>query len=540
MTTVNNGYFKVREFKNEPGLGYNPQGAAKDDLLKALEDVQSGIIDIPLIIGGKEIRTGNIKNCIVPHDKNKVIARYHEAGEAEIKLAIQAANDAKKAWAAMPYDQRMLVFLKAARLASTTWRARLNAVTMLCQSKTFYQADIDSACELIDFYNMNCKALCDLYDMQPAPTLDSMNKTDYKPLDGFVFAVTPFNFTAIASNLPSAPAIAGNTVVWKPASSAVYSGYVVMKLWQAAGLPDGVINFIPGNARQISELVLQDENLAGIHFTGSTAVFNSFFKKIGENIDRYKCYPRIVGETGGKNFIFMHPSADADKVSTAIIRGAFEYQGQKCSATSRGYIPQSRWDEIKEKLVNEIATIKMGSTAELDTFMGAVIDQAAFDKIRGYIDDVKASTDAEILCGGGCDDSIGFFIEPTVVLTKDLNYKTMTEEIFGPVITLYIYEDERYEEMLDSCANASKYSLTGAFFGKDRAVIDHAEKVLRFSAGNLYINDKSTGSVVGQNPFGGSRASGTNDKAGSIINMLKWVSPQAIKESYDAAGNYRY
>jgi len=540
LTAMNNGYFKVREFKNEPGLGYHPQGAAKDELLKTLEDMQSGIMDIPLLIGGKEVRTGNTQNCIVPHDKNKIIGRYHEAGEGEIRLAMQAANDAKKAWAEMPYDQRMLVFLKAARLAATTWRARLNAATMLCQSKTFYQADIDSACELIDFYNMNCKALCDLYDMQPAPTLDSMNKTDYKPLDGFVFAVTPFNFTAIASNLPSAPAIAGNTVVWKPASSAVYSGYVVMKLWQAAGLPDGVINFIPGNARQISELVLHDENLAGIHFTGSTAVFNSFFQTIGENIDRYQCYPRIVGETGGKNFIFMHPSADSDKVVAAIIRGAFEYQGQKCSATSRGYIPQSRWSEMKDKLVKETATIKMGSTADLDTFMGAVIDRAAFNKIKGYIDDVKASPDAEILCGGGCDDTTGFFIEPTVVLTKDLNYKTMTEEIFGPVITLYIYEDERYEEMLDVCANSSKYSLTGAFFGKDRAVIDHAEKVLRFSAGNLYINDKSTGSVVGQNPFGGSRASGTNDKAGSIINMLKWVSPQAIKESYDATGNYRY
>lgn len=537
---MDNGYFKVRAFKNEPGLGYNPTGAAKDELLRTIAEMRSGIVDIPLIIGGKEYRTGNTKDCIVPHDKNKVIGRYHEAGETEIKLAIKAANDAKKAWAEMPYDHRMLVFLKAARLASTTWRARLNAATMLCQSKTFYQADIDAACELIDFYNMNCKALCDIYDMQPAPALDSMNKTDYKPLDGFVFAVTPFNFTAIASNLPSAPAIAGNTVVWKPASSTVYAGYVIMKLWQEAGLPDGVINFIPGNARQISGFVLDDEHLAGIHFTGSTAVFNSFYKKIGENIDRYHCYPRIVGETGGKNFVMAHPSADADKVVAAIVRGAFEYQGQKCSATSRGYLPQSRWEAIKEKLVKETATIKMGSAEELDTFVSAVIDQAAFDKIKGYIDGVKASSNAEILCGGGCDDTQGFFIEPTVILSKDLYSKTMTEEIFGPVITLYVYEDDRYEEILGICANASKYSLTGAFFGKDRGVIDHAEKVLRFAAGNLYINDKSTGSVVGQNPFGGSRASGTNDKAGSIINMLKWVSPQAIKESYDATTDYRY
>ncbi len=537
---MNNGYFKVREFKNEPGLGYNPSGAAKTELLKTLDEMRNGFIDIPLIIGGKEIRTGRTKDCIIPHDKNKVLGRYHEAGEDEIKLAVKAAGEAKKAWAEMPYDQRILVFLKAARLASTTWRARLNAATMLSQSKTFYQADIDSACELIDFYNMNCKVLCDLYDMQPAPTADSMNKVDYKPLDGFVFAVTPFNFTAIASNLPSAPAIAGNTVVWKPASSTVYSGYVLMKLWQEAGLPDGVINFIPGNAQQISDLVLSDENLAGVHFTGSTAVFNSFWKKIGDNIDRYKCYPRIVGETGGKNFIMMHASADADKVVAAIIRGAFEYQGQKCSATSRGYIPQSRWDEIKEKLVKEIATIKMGNTEELDTFMGAVIDQAAFDRVKGYLDFVKSSPDAEIICGGGCEDTTGFFIEPTVVVTSNIEHKTMTEEIFGPVITFYVYEDERYEEILDVCANSSRYSLTGAFFGKDRTVLDHAEKVLRFAAGNLYINDKSTGSVVGQNPFGGSRASGTNDKAGSIINMLKWVSPQAIKESYDAAKDYRY
>lgn len=537
---MNNGYFKVKDFKNEAVLGYNPTGAAKEELLNTLADMRNNFIDIPLIIGGKEIRTGKTKNCIIPHDKNKVIGCYHEAGEDEIKLAIEAANKAKKLWAEMPYDQRMLVFLKAAHLASTTWRARLNAATMLCQSKTFYQADIDAACELIDFYNMNCKALCDIYDMQPAPTKDSMNKVDYKPLDGFVFAVTPFNFTAIASNLPSAPAIAGNTVVWKPASSTVYSGYVLMKLWQEAGLPDGVINFIPGNARQVSEIVLNSEDLAGIHFTGSTAVFNSFWQKIGENINNYKCYPRIVGETGGKNFIMVHHSADVDRVVAAIIRGAFEYQGQKCSATSRGYIPKSLWTEIKEKLVSEIATIKMDSAEELDTFVSAVIDQAAFDKNKSYLDYIKASSDAEIICGGGCDDSKGFFVEPTVVLTSNLAYKTMTEEIFGPIITLYIYEDERYEEILDICANSSKYSLTGAFLAKGREVIDHAEKVLRFAAGNLYINDKSTGSVVGQNPFGGSRASGTNDKAGSLINMLKWVSPQAIKDSYDATKDYRY
>ncbi|OQA66065.1 MAG: 1-pyrroline-5-carboxylate dehydrogenase [Firmicutes bacterium ADurb.Bin262] len=537
---MNNGYFKVREFHNEPSLGYYPAGAAKQELLDTLASMRNGFLDIPLIIGGREIRTGKTKNCIIPHDKDKVIGCYHEAGGDEIQLAIDAANKAKKIWAEMPYDQRMLVFLKAAHLASTTWRARLNAATMLCQSKTFYQADIDSACELIDFYNINCKALCDIYDMQPAPTKDSINKVDYRPLDGFVFAVTPFNFTAIASNLPSAPAIAGNTVVWKPASSAVYSAYMVMKLWQEAGLPDGVINFIPGNARMVSDIVFNSEDLAGVHFTGSTEVFNSFWKKIGDNIGRYKCYPRIVGETGGKNYIMVHPSADADRVVAAIIRGAFEYQGQKCSATSRGYIPQSRWLEIKEKLAGEIATIKMGNAEEPDTFVSAVIDRAAFDKNKRYLEYIKASPDAEIICGGGCDDTKGFFVEPTVVLTSDPAYKTMTEEIFGPIITLYVYEDERYEEMLDVCANASEYGLTGAFHATSREAIDHAEKVLRFSAGNLYINDKSTGSVVNQNPFGGSRASGTNDKAGSFINMLKWVSPLAIKDSYNAAADYRY
>lgn len=537
---MNNGYFKIREFKNEPISGYFPEGKAREELTATLAAMRGEVLDIPLIIGGKAVRTGRVKECIVPHEKGTVLARYHLAGHEEAVAAIDAANKAKTAWAQMPYDQRMLVFMKAAHLAATTWRARLNAATMLCQSKTFYQAEIDAACELIDFYNMNCKALCDIYEMQPAPTKDSYNCMDYKPLDGFVFAVTPFNFTAIASNLPSAPAIAGNTVVWKPASSAVYSGFLIMQLWQEAGLPDGVINFIPGDARAISECVLDDKNLAGIHFTGSTEVFNHFWKKVGENIDRYGCYPRIVGETGGKNFIMVHPSADVDQVTAAVVRGAFEYQGQKCSATSRGYLPASRSQEILGRIVEQTVSVRVGSAEDPESFMGAVIDKAAFERIKGYLDYIKASPEAEILCGGGCDDSIGYFVEPTVVVTTNPDFKTMKEEIFGPIITFYVYEDTEYDKALDHCANASEYSLTGAFFAKDRADIDHAQDVLRFAAGNLYVNDKSTGSVVGQNPFGGSRASGTNDKAGSLINMLKWVSPRAIKENFNAPRDYRY
>lgn len=537
---MNNAIFRVSEFKNEPILEYNVGSKERQELESKLSELKSQNLEIPLIIGGKEIRTGKTAECVLPHNKDKSVGFYHMATENEVKLAIKAAVDAKNEWQSMSYDRRMMIFLKAAKLASTSWRATLNASTMLCQSKTFYQAEIDAACELIDFLNSICKALCDLYEMQPMNSADSVNRVEYKPLDGFVYAVTPFNFTAIAANLISAPAVAGNTVVWKPASSAVYSSYMVLKLLQAAGLPDGVINFIPGSASMISDIVMSDENMAGVHFTGSTEVFNSMFASVGKNIDKYNSYPRLVGETGGKNFSMIHNSANVDEVAAALIRGAFEYQGQKCSATARVYAPQSMWPALKEKLISEIATIKVGDAENRENLLAAVIDKKAFDKISSYIEYAKNSDKAEIICGGKCDDSIGYFIEPTVILTTDLNFKTMKEEIFGPVLTVYVYEDDKFEETLEECANSSKYALTGSIWSADRNIINRAEDILKFAAGNLYVNDKSTGSVVGQNPFGGSKASGTNDKAGTIINMLKWVSPRNIKENFIPTKDYRY
>ncbi|QSX06987.1 L-glutamate gamma-semialdehyde dehydrogenase [Sedimentibacter sp. zth1] len=537
---MNNGIFTINDFKNEPILNYSIGSKERKELETKLMELKNNNIEIPLIIGGKEIKTNNTKKCIIPYDKNKSIGFYHIAGEKEINMAIEAAMEAKEKWQNMNYDRRMLVFLKAAKLASTTWRATLNAATMLCQSKTFYQAEIDSACELIDFFNANCKALCDIYKMQPMNGVDSVNRVDYRPLDGFVYAITPFNFTAIASNLISAPAMAGNTVVWKPASSAVYSAYVVLKLLQAAGLPDGVINFIPGNASEISNIVMENENLAGVHFTGSTNVFNSMWTAVGKNISTYKSYPRLVGETGGKNFCMVHNTADIDTVVAALIRGSFEYQGQKCSATSRAYIPESMWTKIKEKLISEISTIKMGDAETRENLMSAVIDEKSYKKIKTYIEYTKNSSEAEIICGGKYDDSIGFFVEPTVIVTTNPYFKTMIEEIFGPVLTIFVYDDNSFYETLDNCAKSSKYALTGSIISNDKNVLNNAEDILQFSAGNLYINDKSTGSVVGQNPFGGSKASGTNDKAGSIINMLKWVSPRSIKETFTPTSNYRY
>lgn len=537
---MNNGIFKVSEFKNEPILQYNIGSTERIELESKLLELKSKNLEIPLIIGGKEIRTNNTKKCILPHDKNKSIGFYHTAGEEEVKMAIKSAMDAKNEWESMPYDRRMMIFLKAAKLASTSWRSTLNAATMLCQSKTFHQAEIDSACELIDFLNAICKALCELYEMQPMNSFDSVNRVDYRPLDGFVYAVTPFNFTAIAANLISAPAVAGNTVVWKPASSAVYSSYMVLKLLQEAGLPDGVINFIPGNASMISDIVMSDENLAGVHFTGSTEVFQQMWSTVGQNINKYNCYPRLVGETGGKNYCMVHNTSDIDIVVAALIRGAYEYQGQKCSATSRAYIPSSMWPKLKEKLLSEVATIKMGDAECRENLMAAVIDNKSFEKVTSYIEYAKSSNEAEIICGGGYDDSVGYFVEPTIILTINPEFKTMKEEIFGPVLTIYVYDDDKFEETLEMCAKSSKYALTGAFFSNDRKIINKAEDILKFSAGNLYINDKSTGSVVGQNPFGGSKASGTNDKAGSIINMLKWVSPRNIKENYIPTSDYRY
>lgn len=537
---MNNGILKMPAFKNAGTMGYVPDGQYKAEMEDTLRKMKDNCLEIPLIIGGKEVFTGKTKQCILPHEKNHSIGFYHIAGAKEAQMAIEAAMAAKKVWADMAYDERMRIFLHAAELAGTTYRSRLTAATMLCQSKNFSQADADAPAEMMDFYRMNCKVLCDMYAMQPISVEGSINKIDYRPLEGFIFAVTPFNFTAIASNLPTAPAIAGNTVVWKPASVAVYSAYMLMQLWKEAGLPAGVINFIPGSASAISDTVLKHPDLGGIHFTGSSEVFKGFYRQIGEHIYDYKTFPRIVGETGGKNFYMVHNSADVDQVVAAIIKGGFEYQGQKCSACSRVYLPASLWKVVQEKLIAEISTIKMGPADDFESYMTAVIDQTAFNSIEEHINYAKVSDEAEVICGGGCDDSIGFFIQPTVILTTNPKFRTMLEEIFGPVVTIYLYDDSAYEETLELCANSCRYSLTGSLFGKDRLALNVGERTLKYGCGNLYINSKSTGALVGQQPFGGGRASGTNDKAGTIINMLKWVSPLTTKETFNSERNYSF
>lgn len=535
-----NGYFFLERPKNEPILEYRPGSCEKKELKAKIEEMKSQKIEIPLIIGGKEVKTGNMGKCVIPHDHGHVLAEFHKAGEKEIKMAIDAAMEAKAKWSALSWVDRVSIFKKAAKLLSGSWRSTLNAATMLGQSKTAFQAEIDSACELIDFLNFNSYYLNELYKDQPESSNAIWNRSEYRPLEGFVFAVTPFNFTAIAGNLPSAPAIAGNTCVWKPASSAVLSAYYVMKLFEEAGLPAGVINFIPGRGSEVGNIVMKDPNLAGIHFTGSTGVFQHMWKTVGENIENYKTYPRIVGETGGKDFAVVHKSADADAVVTAIIRGAFEYQGQKCSALSRAYLPDNLWPEIKEKLGAQLETVKMGATEDFTNFVSAVIDKAAFDTITEYIDYADNHANADILFGGKYDDSKGYFIEPTVIITNDPHFKTMEEEIFGPVVTLYVYDAENFDEVLKICDETSPYALTGAVFAKDREIIAKATKALEHAAGNFYINDKPTGAVVGQQPFGGSRASGTNDKAGSAMNLLRWMSVRSIKENFEPPHDYRY
>lgn len=527
---MKNSILKELYFENEPVLKYLPGSRERAELEEELDKIKNSYADIPLIIGGKEIRTGNKGKCVLPHNHKKVIGEYHKAGEKEAGLAVEEALKAKAKWEEIPWEQRVSIFLKAAQLASGTWRAKLNASTMLTQSKTYKQAEIDSACELIDFLRYNAFCLRQLYSEQPDSSKDVWNRTEYRPLEGFIFAATPFNFTSIASNLPGAPAVAGNTVVWKPASNTVFSSYVVYRLFQEAGLPDGVINFIPGNAGEIGDFILANEYLSGIHFTGSTKVFQNMWKAVGNNIANYRTFPRIVGETGGKNYIIAHPSADRDMLIKGLEDGAFEYQGQKCSAASRAYIAGSVWKDIKDKLLQKISSIKVGDIEEADTYMGAVIDKNSYDSIKGYIDYAKNSGEAEILTGGKCDDSTGYFIYPTVILTDNPKFKTMEEEIFGPVLTIYIYEDEKYSDILKLCNNTSKYGLTGSIYAKDRYAIDEAEKELVHSAGNFYINVRPTGAVVAQQPFGGSRLSGTNDKAGSKFNMIRWLSPRVIKE----------
>ena len=538
---MGNGIFKLEKPKNEPVLSYAPGSKEKNELKEKLKELKSQVIDIPLIIGGKEIRTGDTGDCVLPHEHGTKIGVYHKAGEKEVKMAIEAAKKAYKEWSQMPWEHRASIFMRAAELLSTSWRSTLNAACMHCQSKTVFQAEIDSACELIDFFRFNTYYMRKIYENQPDSVMPAYNRVEYRPLEGFVFAVTPFNFASIAGNLPSSPAMMGNVVLWKPASSAVYTAYWIMKLFQEAGLPDGVINFIPGSGSKLGDMILRHPELAGIHFTGSTNTFQTMWRIVGENIKNYKSYPRIVGETGGKDFIVVHPSANKKATLTAIIRGAFEYQGQKCSAASRIYLPESWWNSsFKDELVQETENIKMGSPEDFTNFMTAVIDKPAFDSIVSYIEYAKSSGEAEVVAGGEYDDSKGYFIRPTIILTTNPKFKTMVEEIFGPVVTIYVYKDNEYEQVLNLCNETSPYGLTGSIFALDRKAIILAEKILTHAAGNFYINDKPTGAVVGQQPFGGTRASGTNDKAGSYLNLIRWTSPRAIKENLNPPEDYRY
>ena len=536
-----NAVYQVPYPENEPVKGYEQGSPEKTAMKAALKDLAGRRIEIPLVIGGQEVRTGALADCVMPHEHQKVLGRYHQGGEKEVKAAIKAAQKAKKDWAATPFEHRAAILLKAAELLAGRWRQTLNAATMLGQSKNPFQAEIDSACELIDFWRFNPFYAEQILSEQPNSAPGMWNQLEQRPLDGFVFAVTPFNFTSIAGNLPTAPALMGNTVVWKPASSSVYSGWYIMQLLKEAGLPDGVINFVPGRGGAVGNPVMASPDLAGVHFTGSTGVFQNMWKQIGTNIHDYRCYPRIVGETGGKDFVFAHASADVDALVTALVRGAFEFQGQKCSAASRAYIPDCLWKEVKAKLLEQVASIRMGDVTDFRTFMGAVIDQGAFDSIKGYIDRArKAKGKAKILAGGGCDDSKGYFIEPTVIEAMEPDYETMVEEIFGPVLTIHVYAEKDLLKTLRSCDTASAYALTGAIFAQDRAAIIRMKDELEGAAGNFYINDKPTGAVVGQQPFGGSRASGTNDKAGSYLNLIRWVSPRTVKETFDPPRSYPY
>ena len=537
---MSNAKFTLPQPVNEPQFSYLPGSSERQALKIALNKIAGEQIEIPLIIGGKEIRTGQTAKCIMPHNHQHILAVYHQATAKEVSLAVEASQKAWEFRSVMPWHERAAIFKKAAALLSGPWRMTLNAATMLNQSKNVYQAEIDSACELIDFLNFNVKFMEQIYEQQPLSSPGQWNRLEQRPLEGFVFAVTPFNFTSIAGNLPTAPAIMGNTVLWKPASTAVLSAYYFMKLLQEAGLPDGVINFIPGTGRNVGPNVLSNSLLAGVHFTGSTAVFQNMWKTIGENIANYHNYPRIVGETGGKDFIFAHSSADLDELNTALIRGAFEYQGQKCSAASRVYIPKSLWPPLKEKILASLSTIKIGDVRDFRNFINAVIDKTAFDNILSYINYAKNSRDAEIIAGGIGDATNGYFVEPTVIITTDPHFKTLEEEIFGPVMTVFVYDDNKYEETLNLCNMTSPYALTGAIFARDRQAIQLADKILLHAAGNFYINDKPTGAVVGQQPFGGGRASGTNDKAGSMINLLRWVSPRATKELFVPPKDYHY
>ena len=533
-------YIDIPSAVNEPVKNYSPGSDERASLKSKLASMENEFYEIPIIIGGKEIHTGNLGKSRKPHDHQHILAEYHQAGIKEVNQAIDSAIDSWHSWSEFPLYERASIFRRAAELLAGPWRDIVNAATMLNQSKNVYQSEIDAACELIDFFKFNVQYMSQLYKEQPESSPGIWNRLEHRPLEGFVFALTPFNFTSICANLCAAPAMLGNVVVWKPAETQIYSAQVIMDLFKAAGLPDGVINMVTVSGKEISKVVFEDKNFAGLHFTGSTNVFRTLWKGIGNNIEKYKSYPRIVGETGGKDFIFSHVSADPNELAASLIRGAYEYQGQKCSAASRAYIPESLWATFRDQLCDQVQQIAYGDVSDFTNFMGAVIDESAYTLLTRYIDAAKADTAADILCGGSYDKDTGYFIAPTIIQAHDPHYATMETELFGPVLTVFVYPDNKYAETLDLCDQTSPYALTGSIFARDRQAINLAYEKLRHSAGNFYINDKPTGAVVGQQPFGGSRASGTNDKAGSYLNLIRWISPRTTKENFFPAHDYRY
>jgi 1-pyrroline-5-carboxylate dehydrogenase len=537
---MSNAFFEVPIAANEPVLPYGPGSPEKKELKKVYNKMKASTINIPMVIGGKRVNTKDKRTMHPPHDKKHVLGTFSHGDKTHVERAINAALKAKSAWEDMPWQERASIFLRAADLLAGPYRARMNAATMLCQSKNAYQAEIDAVCELCDFLRFNVQYMIDIYAQQPESAPGIWNKLEYRPLEGFVFAITPFNFTSIAANLAAAPALMGNTVVWKPAESQIYSAHVIMDLFQEAGLPDGVINLVFADGPETGDVVFNHRDFAGLHFTGSTGVFKTLWRTIGANLDTYRTYPRIVGETGGKDFVVAHKSTDPKVLATALVRGAFEYQGQKCSAASRAYIPKSLWEKTWKFMKADIESMKMGSPEDFTNFVNAVIDAKSYKNIKSYISSAKRSKDAKILIGGNCSDTKGYFVEPTVILAKKADYKTMCEEIFGPVLSVYVYKDTDFEKILDVVDSTSEYALTGSIFSNDRSIVELASKKLRNAAGNFYINDKPTGAVVGQQPFGGARGSGTNDKAGSYLNLLRWVSPRTIKETFVPPTNYRY
>ena len=537
---MSKGFFKVPVAINEPVRAYEPGSKHRDEVIASYNKMFNSNIDIPFYINGKNITTSNHKLISPPHDHKHIVGKYFLAEKTHVDQAISGCLSAREKWANLPWEQRSAIFLKAAELIAGPYRSKINAATMIAQSKTIHQAEIDASCEFIDFLRFNVQFVTDIYNNQPESTSDYWNRVEYRPLEGFVYAVTPFNFTAIAGNLPACMAMLGNVVVWKPSDSQIYSAKIIMDVFKEAGVPDGVINVVFGDPEMITNTVLSSPDFSGLHFTGSTEIFKKLWKNIGENISNYKTYPKIVGETGGKDFIVAHKSAIAAQVSTAIVRGAFEFQGQKCSAASRSYISQSIWDEVKSNIIADLKSIKMGSPSDTNNFVTAVIHENSFDKIANYIDDAKNDSETEIIAGGKYDKSKGYFIEPTVIVTTNPNYRTMHEEIFGPVMTIYIFKDDDFDKTLKLVDSTSGYALTGAILATDRYAIDNATKLLQNCAGNFYINDKPTGAVVGQQPFGGARGSGTNDKAGSVLNLLRWVSPRLIKETFVTPTDYRY